>query len=130
MPRSRRLKLYEYVADLVESGGQVLVDELQLEPDQARTVMLKVARAVCLKNAKSTVYIPEAANLANVERNGRIWAEYQLDNPEPPYTRKFTPARSQELAVKYDLSPQQIYNILRGEHHAEVSSRQGDLLEN
>lgn len=127
MPRSRRLKLFEYVAELVESGQEVLTQELGLTSDRARDVMLEVAKAVCFRNAKSTVYIPEAAGLANLARNARIWAEYQTDNPEPPFTKKFTPARAMEMAAKYDLTTQQIYNILRGERRHEISERQGTL---
>lgn len=127
MPRSRRLKLFEYVAELVESGEAVLTQELGLTSVRAQQVMLEVAKAVCFRNAKSTVYIPEAAGLANLERNARIWSEYQADNPEAPFTKKFTPARAMELAVKYDLSPQQIYNILRGERVQEINERQGSL---
>lgn len=127
MPRSRRLKLFEFVGDLVDAGEEVLVQELGLTGDRGRALAVAIAKAVCFRNAKSTVYIPEAANLANLERNALIWAAYQADNPEPPYTRKFTPARAIELAAQHDLSPQQIYNIIRGEREAEYSSVQGDL---
>lgn len=127
MPRSRRLKLFEYVAELVESGQEVLTQELGLPSERAHQVMLEVAKAVCFRHAKSTVYIPEAAGLANLARNAGIWSEYQQDNPEAPYTKKFTPARAMELAVKHDLSTQQIYNIIRGERQHEVNQRQGSL---
>ncbi len=127
MPRSRRLKLYEYVDELVQAGQEVLVAEVGLSSARAREVMLEVAKAVCFRNAKSTVYIPEAANLANLARNARIWADYQVDNPEFPFTRKFTPQRAMELAQQHDLTPQQIYNIIRGEREAEINLRQGHL---
>jgi Mor family transcriptional regulator len=127
MPRSRRLKLFEFIGDLVGAGEEVLMQDLGLTADRAREVMLEVAKAVCFRNAKSTVYIPEAANLANLERNARIWADYQVDNPEPPFTRKYTPARAIELAARHDLSPQQVYNIIRGEREQEISERQDEL---
>jgi Mor family transcriptional regulator len=127
VPRSRRLKLYEYVDELVQAGQEVLVAEVGLSSARAREVMLEVAKAVCFRNAKSTVYIPEAANLANLARNARIWADYQVDNPVAPFTRKFTPQRAMELAQQHDLTPQQIYNIIRGEREAEINLRQGHL---
>lgn len=127
VPRSRRLKLFEFIGDLVEAGEEVLVQECGLTAERARALMLEVAKAVCFRNAKSTVYIPEAANLANLDRNSRIWAEYQVDNPQAPFTRKFTPARAAELAQKHDLSLQQVYNILRAERVAEFSEIQGEL---
>ena len=127
MPRSKRLKLYEYVGELVDAGVEVLTQRLQLPADQARDVMLQVAKGVCFKNASSTVYIPAAVNLQNLERNAQLWAEYQQDNPAPPYTRKFSPQRALELAAKYELSPQQVYNILRDQRDAEIDERQGSI---
>lgn len=125
--RSRRLKLHEFVADLVGAGTGVLAAELSLDPIKARDVMLQVARAVCARNAKSLVYIPEAVSLMNLTRNALIWAAYQTDGPPPSCTRKFSPARAQELAIEHDLSPQQIYNIIAEQRALELDGVQPEL---
>lgn len=122
--RSRRLKLYEFVADVVDAGQAVLGAELQLDAAQAKAVMLLIARAICEKNAKSLVYIPEAINLALIERNARVWAAYQLDSPA---ARKFTAERAAELAAEHDLSLQMVYRILAEQRAAEMSDVQPEL---
>lgn len=127
MARSRRLKLFEFVSDVVDAGVAVLTTDQQLQPDQARALMLKVARAICERNAKSTVYIPESIRLANMERNASIWAAYQVDGPAPNHTRKFSPQRAIELAGEFDLSPQQVYNIIREQREIELSDVQHEL---
>lgn len=127
MPRCKRLKLQEYVADLVSAGTEVLRDDLRMPDSEARATMIRVARAVCHRNAKSTVYIPDAANLRNLERNAAIWSLYQEDSPDPRGGRKFTPQRANELAAQFDLTQQMIYRILRGAREAEISERQAEL---
>lgn len=127
MARNSRLNLYAFVKDMVDVGSTLLRDELGAPADRANELMLKMAQAICFRNAKSTVYIPEAKNLANMERNAMIWAQYQVDGPPPTCTRKYTPPRALELAAAYDLSPQQIYNILSGQRSLEVDQRQGKL---
>lgn len=122
--RSRRLKLYDFVADVVEAGQAVLGTELQLDPARAKAVMLLIARGICEKNAKSLVYIPEAINLALAERNARVWAAYQVDSPA---ARKFTPERAAELAAEHDLSMQMVYRILAEQRAAEMSEVQPEL---
>jgi hypothetical protein len=122
--RSRRLKLYDFVADVVEAGQAVLGAELQLDPARAKAVMLLIARGICEKNAKSLVYIPEAINLALAERNARVWAAYQVDSPA---ARKFTPERAAELAAEHDLSMQMVYRILAEQRAAEMSDVQPEL---
>ena len=127
MPRSKRMKLPEYVVELVDVGVEVLTQDHGASPERARDLMIQIAKAVCFRNASSTVYIPEADALARLDRNARIWLDYQADNPEPPYTPKFTPARAWELARQHQLSPQQVYSILRGQREQEVSERQAEI---
>lgn len=127
MPRCKRLKFHEYVADLVSAGTEVLCNDLKMQNGDARTTMINVARAVCFRNAKSTVYIPDAANLRNLERNAQIWSLYQEDNADPRGARKYTPQRALELAAQFDLTQQMIYRILRGAREAEIAERQGEL---
>lgn len=127
MARNRRLKLYEFVSDVVDASVEVLGAELALEPARARELSLRIARSICERNAKSTVYVPEAINLALLERNAQIWAAYQVDGPPPGCARKFTPARAIELSVQYDLSPQQVYNILAEQRALELDQVQGQL---
>lgn len=127
MARSRRLRLYEFVADLVDLGADVLTTSGRLPAEQSRELMLEIAKAVCFKNAKSTVYIPEAINLANMERNARIWAAYQLDGQAPESARKYSPSRVIELAAAHDLSPQQVYNIIAEQRTDELSLVQPQL---
>ena len=122
--RSRKLKLYDFVADVVEAGQAVLGAELQLEPARAKAVMLLIARGICEKNAKSMVYIPEAVNMALAERNARVWAAYQVDSPA---ARKFTSERAAELAAEHDLSMQMVYRILAEQRAAEMSDVQPEL---
>lgn len=127
MARSEKLKLWQYVAELVDCGMPVLQAQAGLSPAQARAVMLEIAERMCQTHASNTVYIPAARNLADLKRNATIWAEYQRDNPEPPYTKRWTPQRAWELAKQYDLSPQRVYIILKQERLDEVAEVQPEL---
>lgn len=140
MPRSQRLKSYAFIQDLVDAGETVLMDgieltaeqqlglgagaPLRLQASQARQLMLELARRFCHRNAKSIVYIPEAGWLDKLDRNARIWHEYQQDTAT---ARKFTAQRLHELAAEYDLTPQQIYTIIARERRHEVSEVQAEL---
>lgn len=119
MPRNSKLKLNSFVSDLVECCVKVLVAENALPADQAHELMLRAAKDICFLNAKSTVYIPEAKSLNNLARNVRIWQAYRVDGPAPACTRKFSSARTLELAVEFDLSPQQVYNICKSQREAD-----------
>jgi len=126
--RSRRLKLYDFVSDVVDAGsGVLLAAELGLDAERARSIAIQMAKAICERHAKSTVYIPEAVNLANIERNARIWAAYQVDGGPPTYARRFSPQRAQELSLEYDLSTQQIYNIIAAQRAMELDQLQPQL---
>lgn len=127
MGRSRKLKMYEFVGDVIDCGMRVLIEQGDIAPEKARAMMTEVAKAICFKNAKSNVYIPEARNLENMSRNAGIWQAYQNDGPPPQCNRKFSPARAEELAVQHDLSRQQVYNILAEQRRAESGIRQGEL---
>ena len=131
MPRNSRLKLFDLVKDLVEVTESALAAHLTgeraVDPALARTIALSAAQQLCFRNAKSTCYIPEAKGLENLERNVRIWMAYQVDGHTPSYARKFTPERAMQLAAEYDLSPQQIYNILKTQRAAEFADIQAEL---
>ena len=127
MPRSSRLKLHQFVEDLVKVGQDHLTAQCALPAEAAGAAMIAITRAFCERNAKSLVYIPEAANLAKMERNAIMWAKYQVDGTGPTFARKFTPERLQEIAAEYDLTPQQLYNIFRDERAAELSLLQASL---
>lgn len=108
-------------------GQDHLVAECGLSSESAQTAMIAITRAFCERNAKSLVYIPEAANLAKMERNAIMWAKYQVDGPGPTFARKFTPERLQEIAAEYDITSQQLYLIFRAEREAELSLIQASL---
>lgn len=109
MPRSVRLKLYGFVSLLVETGTRVLARRTGLGADEAHTIMLDIAREFCWRNAKSTVYIPEAINLTQIDRDAGIWAAYQQPGPA---ARPFTFQRIDELAAEHGLTRQRIYTII------------------
>lgn len=127
MPRSRPIHLYSFVADLIEMSVEVLQRELGTDPERARALGAEIAKGVCFRNAKSTVYIPEALNLANMERDRLIWAGYQVDGPPPARCRKFSPERIVELAAEFDLTPQMVYRIVARSREAELRDVQPDL---
>lgn len=137
MPRSQRLKSYQFIDDLAETGGAVLTDGVALTPEQlqaaqatgsvqltdaqAAGVMREIVRRFCHRNAKSVVYIPEAISVAKMERNARIWQDYQTG------PKKFTPGRIEELAAEHDLTPQMVYQIVARERHRELREVQDEL---
>lgn len=131
MPRNSRLKLFDLVKDMVEVTEAAIAAHLtgdrSVDPALVRTIALAAAQQLCFRNAKSTCYIPEAKGLENLERNARIWMAYQVDGYTPAYARKFTPERAMQLAAEYDLSPQQIYNILKAQRADEFADIQGEL---
>jgi Mor family transcriptional regulator len=67
------------------------------------------------------VYLPKDKGLRLALRNNIIW-------------RKFVQSRSMrsinELAIEYDMSDQQMYNIIRAQKKLTVRRKQGDLFTN
>ncbi len=127
MARSEQMTLYQYVNELVTCGAAVLTQQGGLSDEAAKGLMLEIAQRLCETHAANTVYIPAAKRLADLKRNATIWAEYQQDNPEPPYTKRWTSQRAWELAKKYDLTPQRIYIILKQERLDELAEVQPEL---
>ena len=127
MPRSKRLRLAEFVTQLVDCGTDVIVQRMGLPREEADALALAITREFCFRNAKCNVYVPDQANLGRFERNALIWAEYQQDGPAPRHAKKFTTARLHELAERYDLTPQHMYIVLAEQRALELSERQPEL---
>lgn len=113
MSRSGRVHLYSFAADLIDVSMAAIQGAFKVDQEAAHPVAVAIAREVCFRNAKSTVYIPEAANLANMKRNDLIWAGYQVDGPPPGRARKFSPDRVVELANEFNMSTQYVYRIIK-----------------
>jgi len=113
MPRSSRLNLPQFMADMVEIAEQAIASRLKVGRDDARDLALEIAASTCERNAKSEIYIPEGSAIELQRRNERIWLEYTADNLQGCDAGKYTGARLQFMAKLYDISLQHIYSIVR-----------------
>lgn len=117
---------YQFVDALVEVGGAELVTA-GMPAEQARDVMLGVAQQLCARYARTLMYIPTMLDIELTRRDQEIWEKYGQDGAGPFGARKYTSARVAELAVEYQRTTVQIYNIVRLMHQREVGARQGQL---
>jgi Mor family transcriptional regulator len=130
--RPRQEKLTRFVDSMVEIGARQLVETLQIDSDQAATAMRMVAHEFCKVYARTLVYIPMDVQVEMSLRDQKIWAEY---GEERASSRKYSPARVEELAAAYEMTTTHIYNITRlmrakqrADEAAEWASRQGALV--
>lgn len=123
--RTGRRRPYQLVDDMVTVGSKELSEQLAVPAEQAREVMRQIAHQVCYLNAKCVIYVPEDLDFELSQRDVQIWEQYQQDGPDG--ARKFTAHRVEQLAHDYNLTTQQIYNIVRLMRRREVADRQGVL---
>lgn len=126
MPRSSRLKLPQFMADMVELAEKAITERLHVEEAAARDVALHIAASTCARNAKSMIYIPEAAAIELQRRNEGIRLEFQAETLAGCSAGKYTAGRANHLANVYGLSIQQIHSILRSVGELRGGSASGD----
>ncbi len=89
----------EMISRLVDIGVDVIM-KLGVDQDLARTSMRKIANSLCAEYGGGVMYIPKDREYGASERDEKIWNEFSGDNVP-------------ELAKRYDLTEQMIYQIIR-----------------
>lgn len=114
-------KLRAFVEDLVAHATRVMTARLGVDSDAALQAGTEIARRVCEQYARTYMYVPTTDDFERAARNAQIWQLYG----EGPF--KYTHRRVDELAAQFELTPQQVYNIVRKMQRAAVAERQGVL---
>lgn len=126
MGRKSRDRLYQFVDALVETGARKLVvDQLLVDYDQARSVMREIAHAICNQYGRSVIYVPADLEFQLSKRDLEIWEKYTSDGSDG--SRKFSPIRVAQLADEYRMTTQQIYCIVRLMRRRDAAARQESL---
>lgn len=110
----RSVDVLEFRDVLARIGTERLVSQCGLTEGESRRVMNGISEKLCSEYARCTIYIPVSYDL----RNREIFSKFHKQGRA---SRACTAARVHELADDYDVSPRQIYTILRRERDAAVS---------
>lgn len=127
MGRKQRTKLLQFVDDLVAQATKAMTASLDVSEEAAKVVATDIAHRICSQYGRSYMYVPTDLDFELSARDKEIWRKYGEDGPGERGARRWTRDRVDELATEYDLTPQQIYNIVRLMHRLEVKDRQGNL---
>lgn len=128
-------RVYEFVEALIEIGVRELQASLSIPEEQATAAMREIAHGICFQFARSYMYVPAALEFELSSRDEEIWRKYGEDGPPVtradgstyPGAKKYTAQRVQDLANEYNVTLQQLYNIVRMMRRREVKRRQASL---
>ena len=124
MPAATTAKPHELIPAMLRDwgdiGAQVLVDRLQIAPDQAAEVAAEIALTISDEYAGRNLYLPTCAAYKANERDREIWEAYNA-----------AAGRNVDVLVsRYSLSYVHILRIcsrMRAIDRAERRARQGDM---
>lgn len=111
MGRKGRPSAPELVARLVELGTEVLAQQLGIAPAQAQAAMREVAWRLCREYGGQRLSIPKDTQYPLDQRDDRLYAAFTGNNIA-------------ELVAEFDLTEQQVRNILAHKRKREVARRQ------
>lgn len=115
-----RAELKEFVEAMHRIGVEQLAERLGTQPEAAADVMRRITDRICWQYARRHIYVPVAYD----PRNREIVDKYHRQGRA---SRACTPDRIRELAVEYELTERQIYQILKDWREADLAARQGVL---
>ena len=125
MGRKKRDRVLQFVDDLVANTVHVLTRSLGVESEKARAAGEELAHMLCAQYARANLYIPTDLDFRLTDRDRDLWQAYQTYGPDN--VRPFTRDRVDQLAELYEITPQQVYNIIRMMKKAEMAERQWTL---
>ena len=108
-------RIPELVSDIEAVMTACLLSELLIEKPRAAEISKKVAKRILDDWGGQQIYIPKNSGQL-VARDFKIWEDFNGKN-------------HLELAKKHDLTPQQIYRIIREVSERERAKSQADLFE-
>lgn len=104
----------ELLVDLIDKTARVLEAKAGLEPDTARLCAEEVARHMRMEWGGQQVYFPKGAAVDISDRDLQLFREFDGHNQV-------------ELARRYNMSVQWVYQRLKAVQRAEIARRQADL---
>lgn len=107
-------KAPEILLDLAEHTRELLVQKYQFEDSQAKQIGIELAQCIAESWGGEVIYIPKALLITLSERDLAIW-------------RDFNGSNQRELARKYGVSMQWVYQIVKKVQKEEVAKRQFDM---
>ena len=109
-------RIPELVADLETHTAELLARELNIPKEQAVMAGKKLSRHLTDNWGGQLIYIPKNHGGRLDERDRQIWAEFDGKN-------------HQQLAKKYNLATQQIYQIIKRARAADLQARQRSIFD-
>ncbi|MEH8031548.1 Mor transcription activator family protein [Gallibacterium anatis] len=107
-------KAPEILLDLAEHAREILVKKHRFENDKAKQIGIELAQCIAENWGGEVIYIPKALLIALSERDLAIWQEFNGNN-------------YRDLARKYNVSMQWVYQIVKRVQKEEVAKRQFDM---
>lgn len=107
-------KAPEILLDLAEHTRVMLVQKHQFDDEKAKQIGIELAQCIAENWGGEVIYIPKALLIALSERDLAIWQAFNGTN-------------HRELARKYNVSMQWVYQIVKKVQKEEVAKRQFDM---
>lgn len=107
-------KAPEVLTDLASHVEKELVDKHEVTKEQAKQIGIDVAIRISKAWAGEVIYIPRALSFVLSERDWKIWHEFNGLN-------------HRELARKYGVSMQWVYQIVKRMQKEDIDRRQIDM---
>ncbi|TCJ95939.1 Mor family transcriptional regulator [Volucribacter psittacicida] len=107
-------KAPEILVDLAEHIKMALMDKHKMSNEQAMQTGIDIAQKIAKDWGGEVIYIPRAILFTLNERDLKIWREFNGFN-------------HRELARKYGVSMQWVYQIVKRIQKEEIAKRQVDM---
>lgn len=107
-------KAPEILLDLAEHTKKLLMTKHRFDEDKAKQIGVELARCIAENWGGEVIYIPKALLIALSERDLAIWRDFNGNN-------------YRDLARKYNVSMQWVYQIVKRVQKEEVAKRQFDM---
>ena len=106
----------ELMADLADNVAKVLLEQLEISQDEAKSIGIEVANTISFNWGGINIYIPMGFYLHLSNRDLKIYREFDGTN-------------CRELSKKYKLSMQRIYRIIKKVREEEFKRRQMSFID-
>jgi len=108
-------KSNELLVNLMLQCFEILRDSLEIDPKLAERVAWEISDRMSFVWGGQNIYIPKGVSYRATQRDKQIYAE-------------FTGKNQADLAMKYGISVQWLYKIIKAVRADEAARRQGSLL--
>ena len=129
MSYSSNGRVYQFIDSMIEIGSAEIAAEFPaMEGAVSEELMRRIAHAVCVRYARTELYIPAALDvIVRSPRNQQIYDAYAQDGVGKTGARRYSASRVVELAKEHSLTTRQVQKIIADLRSREAASRQRQL---